>query len=60
MSDRVGTNMDFVRKLVETRNLRDIEQIVGTDEDGNMIVVGEGWAYLSETGMMMSEYLADG
>lgn len=60
MFDRVGINMDFVRKLVETKNLRDIEQIVGADEDGNMIVVGEGWAYLSETGMMMSEYLADG
>lgn len=52
--------MNFVQKLVETKNLRDIEQIAGIDEDGNMIVVGEGGAYISETGMMMSEYLADG
>ncbi|GFI23167.1 hypothetical protein IMSAGC011_01952 [Lachnospiraceae bacterium] len=52
--------MSFVQKLMEAPNLMNIEQIAGMDEDGNIIVVGEGWAYISETGMMMSEYLADG
>ena len=30
------------------------------DEDRNMIVVGESWAYRSEEGLLLSGYLADG
>lgn len=37
-----------------------VKSSVAIDDDGNRIAVGEGWTYISETGMMLSEYLADG
>ncbi|MCM1120628.1 MAG: DUF2262 domain-containing protein [bacterium] len=46
--------MDVVNAML------DGELAVAIDDDGNRIAVGEGWAYISETGMMLSEYLADG
>lgn len=61
--------MNLVKALLENRNaLRNAGYLsiegkdifAAFDEDGNMIAVGEAWAYISETGMMMSEYLADG
>jgi len=61
--------MDYVKTLLENRNvlresgslsLGDHEVLAAFDEDGNMIAVGKAWTYLSETGMMMSEFFEDG
>lgn len=61
--------MNLVKTLLENKNvlknagylsIEGGEIIAAFDEDGNMIAVGEAWTYISETGIMMSEYLVDG
>lgn len=61
--------VNFIKTLIENRetlkksgslHLQDCEILAALDEDGNMIAVGETWAYLSESGMLMSAFSADG
>lgn len=60
---------NFIKTLIENKetlkksgslHLQDYEILAAFDADGNMIAVGEAWAYLSESGMLMSAFSADG